>query len=161
MALHNFNSNRRLKLKATTTDEDDFLIATTGGEKGRTIPAERESYARTFEAVLIQAVGAKGKPCTLCQPVERSPDGHGPFASCIYVKGWFSNVCGNCRYDDYGAQCSLRQEVGESMLIREVRNDQKNKETKEVAADKRGTASPKGRRGYNFRVAKRPKRYSK
>ena len=61
----------------------------------------RPSY---LNAVLIQSRGSAGMTCDAC--TER-PD-RGPFTDCRRVRGHFDGACGNCKWRDHAARCSVR-----------------------------------------------------
>lgn len=56
-----------------------------------------------LNAVLIQSRGRTGMVCDQCA---QNPD-RGPFTDCRRAAGHFDGACGNCKWRDHGARCSL------------------------------------------------------
>jgi len=44
----------------------------------------------------------------ICEACFTSP-GRGPFTDCRRAKGYFDGACGNCKWRDHAARCSVRQ----------------------------------------------------
>jgi hypothetical protein len=63
--------------------------------------AVRPSY---LNGVLIQSRGRTGMTCTACT---QNPD-RGPFTDCRRAAGHFDGACGNCKWRDHAARCSVR-----------------------------------------------------
>ena len=83
----------------------DFVV---GAIQPCQIGQHRASY---INAILIQS---RGQPppqaCTQCQ----SPcPGLRPFPVCHSLRGHFGGSCGNCKWRDYGSQCSLVRRLSE------------------------------------------------
>lgn len=72
--------------------------------KGKVDPfkvATRPSY---LNGVLIQSRGRTGMTCTACM---QNPE-RGPFTDCRRAAGYFEGACGNCKWRDHGARCTVR-----------------------------------------------------
>jgi hypothetical protein len=67
----------------------------------------RPSY---LNAVLIQSRGTIGMTCEACA---LDPN-RGPFPECRRTKGHFEGCCGNCKWRDHAARCSVRMTGEES-----------------------------------------------
>jgi hypothetical protein len=81
---------------------------------GRVDPAKVKTRPSYLNAVLIQSRGAPGQTCTACA---QNPT-RGPFTDCRRTKGYFDGCCGNCKWRDHAARCSVRlQEVREIEVI--------------------------------------------
>ncbi len=72
---------------------------------GKVDPAKVKTRPRYLNAVLIQSRGRTGMICEACFT---SP-GRGPFTDCRRAKGYFNGACGNCKWRDHAARCSVRQ----------------------------------------------------
>ena len=83
----------------------DFVV---GAIQPCQIGQHRASY---INAILIQSQGQPPpQACTQCQ----SPcPGLRPFPVCHSLRGHFGGSCGNCKWRDYGSQCSLVRRLSE------------------------------------------------
>ena len=74
-----------------------------GRISGHQVLTHRPSY---INAVLIQRAGVlvPGGGCTAC----RTRPGLTPFTDCFRAPGHFGGACGNCKWRDYAARCSVR-----------------------------------------------------
>ena len=71
---------------------------------GKVNPAKVKTRPSYLNAVLIQSRGRTGMTCVDCS---RTP-GRGPFTDCRRVQGHFDGACGNCKWRDHAARCSVR-----------------------------------------------------
>lgn len=75
-----------------------------GGVSERQVRTGRPSY---INAILIQSRGSLNiTPCEACTATLRRPVGPRPFTECRSLPGFCGGCCGNCKWRDYGAQCS-------------------------------------------------------
>jgi Protein of unknown function (DUF3716) len=69
----------------------------------------RASY---INALLIQSHGVIVANCTSCQAALAA--GHPlPFPQCRRLTGHFGGACGNCKWPDHAARCSVRDQDSE------------------------------------------------
>jgi hypothetical protein len=71
---------------------------------GRVDAAKVKTRLSYFNGVLIQSRGRTGMTCLDCS---RTP-GRGPFTDCRRVQGHFDGACGNCKWRDHAAKCTVR-----------------------------------------------------
>lgn len=71
---------------------------------GRVDAAKVKTRPSYLNGVLIQSRGHTGMTCFACS---RTP-GRGPFTDCRRVQGHFDGACGNCKWRDHAARCTVR-----------------------------------------------------
>ena len=93
----------------------------------------RPSY---LNAILIQSRGCTGITYTsYVQNLNR-----GPFVDYRRVKGYFTGACGNCKWRDHAARCSVSapgEESDNKVLVIEGRQERKAEEVEEVGEAKK------------------------
>lgn len=72
--------------------------------RGRVEPNKVRVRPSYLNAVLIQSRGSAGMTCEACAV---RPD-RGPFTDCRRVRGHFDGACGNCKWRDHAARCTVR-----------------------------------------------------
>jgi uncharacterized protein DUF3716 len=70
---------------------------------GNQVLSQRPGY---INAILIQSRGASRTDDDACFQCRTNP-GRGPFPECRSVDGHFGGCCGNCKWRDHAARCTL------------------------------------------------------
>ena len=67
---------------------------------------------KIMESFVIQAYGEERMdPCTKCEKSKHEESGRlGRYLECRTLEGFFKGICGNCKRDDHGAECSHGEE---------------------------------------------------
>lgn len=80
--------------------------------RGRITIAQVASHRPSYiNALLIQRAGSEvDHACTACRmQQETNPNGWArPFPDCVRLSGLFGGSCGNCKWKDHAARCSVR-----------------------------------------------------
>ena len=77
---------------------------------GRIFPYQLGSHRPSYvNAILIQSRGRVGTgPCSACASTPMPT----PFPKCRRLPGHFGGACGNCKWRDHAARCSVRDNQG-------------------------------------------------
>jgi Protein of unknown function (DUF3716) len=82
------------------------VVFVRGAITPKQVGSHRPSY---INAILIQSRGnVVSSPCTGCQGPRHGPR---PFPECRRLPGHFGGSCGNCKWRDHAARCSVRDNI--------------------------------------------------